>query len=237
MLNSEGLPKEVRQTTQDLAEGATKGIIDSVKEEIKKLAKRFLKNELVFIEDEETIELVKKQLKSGEWTFIKDYIKDKRLKLLIQMGLALKDLEKRHKRDDLEKLRDKIFSKYREKGLHVAQFVQCRLLMEYLTKITDQCQTKKEFIERVRELLENLEIRVSFIREEDDPISKKSIIIGRLSTNAPDDYLVFARDSALDVGLKIEKELESVIGDYNYKIDSNKSKNSLILILLKKRPD
>jgi hypothetical protein len=236
MSNFDGLPKEIRQTTQDLAEGATKAAIDIAKEKIKKLAQRFLNNELIFIEDQETIELVKNQLKSGEWNFIKDYIANKGLTLLIQMGLALRELEKQNKRDTLKNLRDKIFSKYKEKGLHIAQFVQCRLLIAYLTQIIDQCSTKKEFIKRIENLLENLELRTSFIRVDDNPGLRVSIIIDRLSTNAPDEYLVFARDSALEVGLTIEKQLEDMIKEYNYKMDSNKSKDSLIMILSKKQP-
>ena len=194
----------------------------------------FLNKELIFIQDEETIELVKQQLKSGEWTILKDYIQDKRLKLIIQMGIALRELEKRNKRDELANLRDKIFSKYQESGLHMAQFVQCKLLVTYLTRITDTCNSPKELIDKIKNLLDNLESRVSFIRTGDDPKIQSEIAINRISTNNPTDYLIFARDSAFPIGKKIENILEKTIDKYGYDIEPNYTKNSIILILIKR---
>ena len=89
-----GLPKEIRETTQDIAEGTARAFVKLGIDTIKRLAQRFLHNELVFIEDQETIDLAKRQLKSGEWIFFSDYVKNKRLKLLIRMGLALRELAK-----------------------------------------------------------------------------------------------------------------------------------------------
>jgi hypothetical protein len=168
MPNSEGLPKEIRETTQDVAEGTAKAFIKFGKEEIKQLAQRFLNRELIFIEDQETIDLVKCQLKSGEWNFFSNYVKNRKLKLLIGMGLTLRELERQNKRDQLENLRDKLYFKFKEDGLHIAEFVQCKLLVAYIGRIVDDCSSTDEIVQKIEDILNNLETRVSFIQSSDD---------------------------------------------------------------------
>lgn len=233
MSNSDGLPKEVRETTQDVAEGSTRAAFKLGKEEIKRLAQRFLNRELIFIEDQDNIDLVKRQLKSGEWNFFSNYVKDKRLKLLIGIGLALRELEKQNKRDQLEDLRDKIYSKHKEGGLHVAQFVQCKLLVTYLSRIIDNCSSTDEIVKKIEDMLTNLETRVSFIRSDDEVDIKYSIIISRLDSTAPEDYLVFARESALPIGYSIARKLDSSVNGHGYEMETEQSKTSLILIISK----
>ena len=233
MSNSDGLPKEVRETTQDIAEGSTRAVIKFGKEEIKRLAQRFLNSELIFIEDQDTIDLVKRQLKSGEWNFFSNYVKNKKLKLLIGMELTLRELEKQNEKDQLENLRDKIYFKHKEDGLHVAQFVQCKLLVTYLSRIIDNCSSTDEIVKKIEDMLNNLETRVSFIQLSDDVDIQYSIIISRLDSNAPEDYLVFARESALSIGHVIRKKLGSSANKHGYEMESKQSKTSLILILSK----
>ena len=228
-----GLPPEIRETTQDVAQGTTRALLSVGKDAIKSLAQKFLNKELVFIEDIETIDLVKQQLKSGEWAILKHYIQDRRLKLLIQMGLTLRILEQENKKPQLENLRGKIVSKYQEAGLHISQFVQCKLLVTYLTRIIDSCKGQKVLADKIKHLLDNLELRVSFIKTNDDASTESSIIFGRLATNLPEDYLIFARDSAFPKGKEIEAILEKSIDKYGYQIEPNYTKNSIVLILVK----
>ncbi len=233
--NGSEIPAEMRETTQDIAEGTTRAFIKLGIEEIKKLAQRFLNKELVFIEDEETINLVKRQFESGEWAFFSNYVKDKQLKLLVGMGLALRELEMSDKRDKLENLRDKLYFKYKEKGLHIAQFVQCKLLVAYISRLIDKCSSSQEVIEKIEDLLKDLERRVSFIQSTDSADSKYSLILLRLDSNSPTDYLVFVRDSALPIGKSIRKKLNASIEEHGYEMKAEESKTSLILILSKKR--
>lgn len=226
-----GLPTEVRETTKDIAEGTTKGFLRFGKEEIKLLAQRFLNKELIFIEDQETIDLVKRQLKSGEWNFFSRYVKNKRLKLLIGMGLTLRELEQQNKRSQLENLRDKLYFKFKEEGLHIAQFVQCKLLVAYMSRIIDNCSSTDEIIQKIENILNNLETRVSFIQANDDVDVQHSIIITRLDSNSPIDYLAFARDSALPIGHQIKKKLYASIEGRGYEMKIEESKTSLILML------
>jgi hypothetical protein len=229
------IPPEFYKTTEAIAKGCTKGFLEHGAEKIKQLALRFKNKELVFIEDQETIDLVNQQLKCGEWTIFKEYVQDKRLKLLIQMGLTLRDFEGQKERTKLSNLRDKIFSRYREEGLHIAQFVQCKLLVTYLTRISESCKSKEELSEKIRDLLENLELRVTFVKTGDNPSFSANIVLSRLSTNHPTDYLVFARDSAFSIGKDIEKKLDTRIQQYGYEIDPHYTKTSIILIITKKK--
>lgn len=228
------LPKEVRQTTQDIAEGATKGFLNWSKEQLKFLAEKFRNKELAFIQDEETINLVKEQLKSGEWSLFNRYIKNKELKMLIIMGLTLRSLEKQKKQTAIKNLRDKIVVKYKRKGLHISQFVQCSLLNEYVGGIVDKASSETELIHNIEEMLSNLETRSSFLKTEDIPEIKIEEILTRIRAHSPDNYIIFARNSALSAGSKVKELLGTKIKDYNYDLRVTKTNNSLLIIISKK---
>ena len=71
------------------AEGITKGTISWGEEKIKNLVSSFINRKLIFINNKNTIDLVKEQLKSGDWSLCKQYIKNNDLKILVQMGLCV----------------------------------------------------------------------------------------------------------------------------------------------------
>ena len=60
--------------TEAVAKGAVKGTLDWTLEQIKIFAKKFRDKDTAFIEDSDTINLVKEQKKSGEWELYKNYI-------------------------------------------------------------------------------------------------------------------------------------------------------------------
>lgn len=230
----EGLPKEVRQTTQDIAEGVTKAVISASSNKIKGLAKKFLNNELLFIQDEETIALVKAQLKTQEWSLVRKYIREKDYRILIQTGLALRKLDSLNEKRKIDNLRSNIFSKYKIEGLHISQFVQCKLMITYVVKIVENCQTIDELTNELEDMLKNLETRVTFIQAGKKAEEIVSQITARLNSNSPNDYLIFGRDSALELGEEIKEALESKIDDLGYEMETKEAKTSLILVLSKK---
>jgi len=149
------------------------------------------------------------------------------------MGITLRELEIRKKKDQLENLRSNIYSKFKGSGLHIAQFVQCKLLTAYLGRIIDDCSSTKEIVQKIENMLNDLERRVSFLQFSDDAGIMYSLIIRRLDSNAPPDYLAFARDSALSIGYEVRKKLDSSIEQHGYELEVKESKDSLILILSK----
>lgn len=232
--DSHSLPPEIRQTTQDIAEGATRGVLSWSKETILALAKKFLNKELVFIEDQQTIEIVKEQLKTAEWLLFNRYVQDKDMQLLIKMGLTLRALEKQKRLQALQNLRDKIStSKYGKRGLHIAQFVQSKLLKEYVNGIIDKASSESELIQNINDMLSYLEVRSSFIKKEDSPDIKVAEILTRIQAHAPESYIVFAKDSALPICKLIIDLLKEKIKYYDYCLELKKTDDSMIIIILK----
>src|SRR3989344_6844103 len=94
---------------KNIAEGATKGLLDWTKEQILEFVNKINNKDLIFIQDNETIDLVKEQLKTGEWDVYNKYVKDTKLRILIQTGLTLRRLEQN--KEKLQNLRNKLISK------------------------------------------------------------------------------------------------------------------------------
>ncbi len=234
MQDFNGLPKEVRQTTQDLARGMTDAFIDRSSNKIKELANRFLNHELLFIEDDETIELVKQQIKTQEWILIKKYVSNQDHKLLIQMGLALRKLDLKEDTQRISNLREKIHGKYKRIGLHIAQFVQCKLMMSYISKIIDDCKTEEGLITRIKDLLDNLENRVTFVQGGQTVDYVIEQIKARLNSHNPEDYLIFSRDSVLNNGYQIKKYFEINKDQTQYDVEFSTSKKTLITTLTRR---
>jgi FixJ family two-component response regulator len=122
-------------SSEDIIAGATKGALDWSVEFIKSLVEKFKDRKIAFIEDEETIKIVKEQYNSGELNFYKAYIQDKELLFIVKLGLTLRRMESDSQRRN--NLRDKIFRKYEIRGLRIAQFVENGILNRYIGILID----------------------------------------------------------------------------------------------------
>src|SRR3989344_1668561 len=118
----------MEMSSDDFIEGATKGAVKGALEfsedKIKLFLRKFKDRELAFIEDEQTIKLVKTQREKPEWALYRKYVKDGDLRLQIEMGFSLRQLEKIGEKNKHQNLRNKLHKKYGEKGLHIAEIVQ-----------------------------------------------------------------------------------------------------------------
>lgn len=146
------------------AKGLVKGTLEWTHEKIKELVVKFKNKNLVFIEDTETIDLVKKQRETGEWNFFKEYVKDDKLRILFQMGLALRKLEKDKKSIELDNLRRKIFKKHGPKGLHIAQFIQNGFFSKYVGNMLSRATTSHKLKFEIEDLFNDVDKRVVFIQ-------------------------------------------------------------------------
>ena len=79
------------------AKGITEGFLQFGKEQIKEWVRKFKERSLAFIEDQETIDLAKEQRTTGEGEFFKKYVADNDSRILFQLGLSLRQLEKEKK--------------------------------------------------------------------------------------------------------------------------------------------
>ncbi len=217
----------------DVAEGITKGLISWSEEKIKNFAQNFLDRKLVFINHQETIDLVKEQLKSGDWSLVKQYLKDSELKILVQIGLALRKLEA--KPDKVQDLRTKVLNKYGSRGLHIAQVVQNGILTEFIGTIASKVHSGSEIIERVENLLLNVDKFILFIKKDDLVDKKISEIKIRLQANNPDAIILFSFKSAVGICKKIKETLEDDLIDYS--IESKEEKNRYLVFIFRRVVD
>ena len=216
----------------DAAEGATKAALNWSLEKIKGFAQKFRDKQLLFIEDKETIDLVRDQLGGGEWSLVQHYLKDKDLKILVQMGLTLKKLDSIKNQEGLHNLRNKIIKRYGTEGLHIAEFVQNGILNELIGSIADKANSPVDIVKTIVELLKNLEKYVVFVLFEDNIGRVIKKIETKLDANEPEFFIIFSSKSALKKGREILKELKKNLSGYEIKIREDIGK--LMLFLFKK---
>lgn len=225
------------KTIRDIAEGTTKGILNWTKEftkdQIRSLVSRFRDKDIAFIQDVETIRTVKEQLRSGEWDISSKYVKDKDLRLLIQMGLTLRKLENDKKLDKLQNLRDKIRSKFGSRGLHIAQFVQVGMLATYLGVVISKIVDKNDLVTQIEEILNNIDKFVVFIQEKDSPDEKIDEVKIKIHANNPATLMLFSKRSAINIIKEVEVELISWLNDYSI-ANMSRNEGEYIVILQKK---
>ncbi|MBS3058229.1 MAG: hypothetical protein J4478_02395, partial [Candidatus Diapherotrites archaeon] len=70
-------------STPEIVEGVVTAAAKLTGQEINKLINKFINHQLVFIEDEYTIETVKSQKVTPEWKLLDKYVHDTDLRLLI----------------------------------------------------------------------------------------------------------------------------------------------------------
>ncbi|MBS3170255.1 hypothetical protein J4223_00570 [Candidatus Woesearchaeota archaeon] len=219
-------------SSDEIENNIIKGIIFYSEDKIKELVRKFQEREIAFIQKRETIDLVKEQIKSGEWNLLSKYIRKNELKILVQMGLTLRRLEDKKDFNSLQDLRDKIVYKFGEDGLHISQFVQNKILTEFLASYISNQRNLEDLIRNIEKILNNLEKQVIFIKADDnvDKILEKLNI--KLNANEPDSFIIFAKESAIKNAEKINLRLQK-IKDFNYKIEIKQEKRQLLILMFK----
>lgn len=204
-------------SNQDIVGDVTKGIakagIEWTEEKLKQFVRRFKDRNLIFVEESETIALVKEQRKKGEWNIFKSYIKDNDFRILFQTGLALREIERR--RNDFNPLIIKIRKKYKEKGVSIARFVQNGLFSRYLGSILDTGAGTEEVKSEIEDLFENIDKKVVFIDTTDKPKIKTTEIITKIYAHSPNIFIISSAGTAAKVCEKIKKGVMSKISS-NY---------------------
>lgn len=216
----------------DISEGAIKGTLDWTKDQVLILVNKIKNNDLAFINDIETINLVKQQLKTAEWDIYKRYTKDKNYRLLIQMGISLRKLENSNQ-EKLKNLRDKINYKFGEKGLHIAQFIQNGMLGVLLGIIIKDIENVTELEEQIKEIFDNIDKYVIFIKEFDDSEIRCDEIKTRIYSNVPSVFVICGKRSAILNAERIVERLKNILLDYSFK--NYKNSDEEIIFLLTKR--
>ena len=200
---------------KDTAEGTIKGILSWSKDEISKLVAKLKNRDLAFIGDIDTINLIKEQLKTGEWDISNKYVDDPILRILIQMGLTLRRLEETKERVKLLSLRDKIHSRFGQRGVHIAQFIQRKIFSAYLGVIISKVKSVEELKSIISDILWNIEKYVIFIKEKDNSEDIFEQIKIRIFAHKPATFIIFSKYSANPIAINVIKILRNKITNYS----------------------
>lgn len=211
----------------DAAKGATEGFLNWSSSTIKELVAKLKHGNLGFIQDEKTISIVKEQYNSGELAIYKEYIDNKEMLFLIKMGLTLRKLEKDKDEKRKLNLRNRIFSKYDVKGLHIAQFVENGILNRYVGILIDDIISIDKFKKDIIEILNNIEKYALFVKTEDNDRSviKQSLTI--ITSHRSMIFIVSGLLSAAKVIRNCENGLKELLIDYELEKMSSGQKEVL----------
>lgn len=197
---------------ESVAAGAAKGTLEWTVEKIASLAKRFINRNLVFIEDQDTISAVKDSRRSPEWLQYHQQVHDGKLRLLVQMGLALRRLESSPSR--LQSLRNKINAKYGTEGLRIAEFVQNEALNNFVAHAIAKSTSPEDVRTAVETLLRNVDKYVIFVKSDDDANKKAKEIVVRLQAQLPKNVILLGSGSAIGVAVMVTSKILKEVSGY-----------------------
>jgi len=215
----------------DVAEGVTKGVLSFSKEQLSGLIEKFLNKELAFVEDPETINIAKEQRKTSEWYLFKQYIDEHDLRILFQLGLTLRKLERQKER--VNSLRRNIIKKYETKGLHIAQLIQNGFFNRYLASALERTRTPEQLKLEIKNLLDDIENTVFFAQESDNADLVAQAIIIKILANSPKTFIICSSGYAKNRCHEIEDIMKDWVRTgtlkYEYEVYVSKYKEVFFL--------
>ncbi|MBI5347180.1 MAG: hypothetical protein HZB66_01075 [Candidatus Aenigmarchaeota archaeon] len=205
--------------------------LEHTAEKIKELVDRFRNRDIIFVEDEETINTAKEQDETSEWQLFKNLFekKDNNIHVLFKLGLTLRKFEKNNETKKLEDLREKIYNKYGAEGVHIAQIVQSGIFGRYIGIIIEKTQSPQRLKLEVETFFKNIDKSVSFIKAEDHAEIKIEEIVTKIRANSPHTFIILSMGLVMEKCEEIHSKVIEKIPDY--KSESYKSENRLIYFL------
>ncbi len=101
------------------------------------------------------------------------------------------------------------------KGLHAAYFVQNGLLNKYIGNVLGRVSTMEKLKAEIKDLLENIDDKVAFIKKTDRVNLISRAIITRIEAKNPKTFIISSSHSvAMSVCKSVKKEVMSNISDY-----------------------
>jgi len=190
------------------------GTLDWTLDKIKSVVNQITSRDLIFIQDNETIDTAKEQRNTGEFAIYSPYIKKNDYRILFQLGLTLRKIEEDVKKR--ENLRSKIYNKYDEKGLHIAELVQNAILNKYLGNMLERANTPKKITFEIGNLFDNIEKFTSFIQTGAMPLDKKANeVSSKIQSFSPKTFILSSREGAMENCRAIKERVEKIILGYN----------------------
>ncbi|MFA7133721.1 MAG: hypothetical protein WC122_01955 [archaeon] len=221
---------------KDIIEAAFKGTaaasLDKGVDYIKKLATTFSNGDLAFIEDYETIDIIKKNKKRPALIIYKKYITNSNLIKPIEMGFTLIDLERTESHEKISNLKQKILLKYKEKGLHIAELVQCGMFHRYFALLEQKSESDALIKSRVEDLLNDIEKYTLFVKQWEKEEDSTIKALNKINTFDLKTFLIFSKGDCRDKATKIVENIMKSLNDfYNERQLDNELKNQFDFIL------
>jgi hypothetical protein len=131
------------------------------------------------------------------------------------LGLTLRKLE--NQPDQLVPLRDKIVNKYDAKGLHIAQFIQDGLFGKFLGNALERTSTPQKLRFEIKNLFDNIEQTVVFVKETDDVDKKTEEVVAKLRANSPSTFIIcssgYAKKKCEQIKEKTMKKISGYVAE------------------------
>jgi len=200
------------------AKGATEGALEWSENKISELVNKLLNRQLAFVEDKKNIEIVKKQRESEEYRLLQQYVPKGYLRILCQMGLALRDMENDQTRMQL--LKDNIFHQYRTAGVHIAELVQIKVVTQLLARLLTIYDNHAEVEKTLTTFLTQIDDLALFVKKGDEKRAERlaELVMSRVDNNPTHMMIVFGRAFAKTAVLKILKKIKEDDLGYTYQL-------------------
>lgn len=214
----------------DAAEGVARVVISCTTEKVKNLVRRFRDRKLAFIQERETIDNVKEQLKTNENSFYENYIEDEEMRYCLAMGLTLRKLDSEGQLKRREDLCKRISDKFGLKGLHISYLVQNGVLSRYLTSLMEEIKDLNVLKRKIRDFLDEIDKFSYFIRAGQEVKQVSDTIKTKLNANTPEVFILSGMGSAAQIILSsFEAIQEDVCAEYDFERYSGKKREILLL--------
>jgi len=206
------------------AEGVTKGVLGWTEEKIKGFVARFRNKDIAFVSDPEIINLAKKQRETPEWKLFEQYVEDRDLRILFQMGLTLRKIARRKKirkkhgiyvrTNHVIPLRRNILDNFGSKGLHIAQFIQNGHFGKIIGNILERAPTPEKLRIEIESILNNIEQTTIFIKHSDNVNNRAEEAAIKILAHSPSTFIIFGSGNAMIKCGTIKEEVMKKISGY-----------------------
>lgn len=210
------LPKD---PIESFAKGAAEGTLKWTKEEISKAINRLANHDLAFIEDIDIINEVKAEKTTEEFKLYANYIQDKELRKIVQLGLTLRKYNNGTDASKVSNLRDRIVERFGSDGLHIAEFVSSKRLSKYISSIiTSSSPSTTDISKKIEYMLKNIDTFTMFIKSEDSLEIRFEQIKTILYANRPETFIITGTRTARNITSSLEYKIKREM--YGYTTES-----------------
>ena len=142
-------------------------------------------------------------------------------------GYNIKKIEGIKRKKRKTNLRNKIFERYKVKGVHIYQLVENGILNRYIGILIEGIISLEKFKEDLMNVLENVERHVIFVKFDDESRQIIQKAMTMVSSHSPMIFIVSGIFSAAEIVRDCEVRLVELMKDYTLEKISSRDKENL----------